>query len=125
MKKEFVSVSREELLKTVRDLAGVTSPERVRLSVISGADLGTALEVLYHFDAGDRLLTLRVQLKKNDAKIPSISHLFPAALLYEREFAEMFGIEVTSHPSPGKLFLPENYAGAAPLLKTTSGGTRD
>jgi len=121
MKKEFVETKREDLLARVREIA--SGPHR--LSVISGADNGGKLEVLYTFDLGEKVLTLRVALEKDDARIPSISPLVPAATLYEREFAEMFGIALQGHPSPGRLFLPDNFKGAPPLLKQTPGGSSD
>ena len=121
MKKEFVDVKREELLAKVGEL--VKSPHR--LCVISGSDKGETVEVLYHFDLGEKLLTLRVALPKADRRVPSITALVPAATLYEREFSEMFGIALEGHPNPKKLFLAEDYAGEPPLLKSTPGGSSD
>ena len=105
MKKEFVTVKREELIDTVKSIAA--KPHR--LAMITGVDSGKNIEVLYHFDLIEKFVTLRVVLEKNDKRVPSVTPLVPAATLYERELSEMFGVEVEGHPSPGRLFTPDTY----------------
>ena len=121
MKKEFVEVKREELLAKADEL----NKGHARLVVIGGADNGETVEALYVFDLKDHVTTLRVVMKSDDKRVPSISNMIPAANLYERELSEMFGIEVEGHPSPGKLFTSDDYDGDPPLLKKTPGGSYD
>jgi Ni,Fe-hydrogenase III component G len=119
MKKEFVDVKREELLPTVKGLL----KRELRLCTIAGVDAGESFEVLYEFDVPGKLLVLKVAFPKGEPRVPSISNIVPAATLYEREVEEMFGIKMEGHPSPGRLFLAENYSGDPPLLKKTPGGS--
>jgi len=117
MKKEFVTVKKDELIETVKSI--VDKPHR--LAAISGVDNGETVEVLYHFDLIEKFVTLRVVLDKENKTVSSITPLVPAATLYEREVSEMFGVNMEGHPSPGRLFTPDKYSGEPPLLKKSSG----
>lgn len=91
------------------------------LSAITGLDPGAAsgnLEVLYHYCAGAAVVTLRVSLPRAGASVPSLCALLPAAVLFERELSEMFGITVVDIPDASRLFLPDDWpAGIYPLRK--------
>jgi Ni,Fe-hydrogenase III component G len=66
-------------------------------------------EVLYHFARGAAVLTLRVQLERDHASVPSICAIIPPASLYEREVMEMFGITMENTPNSDRLFLAEDW----------------
>jgi len=94
------------------------------LVAITGLDLGPddgRLEVLYTFAGGAALLTLRVPVPRDDAKVPSLVSVIPSVSFYERELMEMFGVTVEGTPNPDKLFLPEDWPdGVYPLRKDFS-----
>jgi len=85
------------------------------LAIISSSDLGTEVELIYHFTIyyGHHLeelsLGLRVKLPKSDLKIPTITDLIPGAIFTERETQEMMGVEVVGIPDSRRLFLPEDF----------------
>ena len=80
--------------------------------------IDSRMEVLYHFCRGAEILTLRVVTFRNDAHVPTISHLIPSASLYERELMEMLGVNVIGTLDPRRLFLPDDWpAGSYPLRK--------
>lgn len=91
------------------------------LTAITGLDHGAEagrIEVLYHFCSGALIVTLRVQLGRDAPVVPSITEWFPAAVVGERELAEMFGVTVTDLPDPSHLFLPDGWPdGTYPLRK--------
>ena len=91
------------------------------LSAVTGLDLGPAdghLEVLYHFCQKAAVLTLRVTLPRDGAKVPSICGLIPSATLFERELIEMFGIVCEGTPDSRRLFLSDDWPeGVYPLRK--------
>lgn len=90
------------------------------LSAITGLDdVKTAeIEVLYHFCNGSAIVTLRVRVPHDNATLPSICALAPVATFYERELAEMFGVNVLGTPNPDRLFLPDEFpANVHPLRK--------
>ncbi len=80
------------------------------------------IEALYHFCEGAAVITLRVMVPYEAARIPSICHLIPSATLYERELAEMLGVTLEGTPVPDHLLLPENWPdGVYPLRKSFTG----
>jgi Ni,Fe-hydrogenase III component G len=91
------------------------------LAAITGLDGGAEvgeMEELYHFCAGPVVVTLRVAIPREHAALPSICTIIPYASVFERELAEMFGIEVHSTPDPSRLFLPDDWPqGVYPLRK--------
>jgi NADH:ubiquinone oxidoreductase subunit C len=62
--------------------------------------------LVYHFDIDGMLLNVEVKLEDN--KVDSITPILNSANWAEREFREMFGIEVIGHPYPNRLFLDES-----------------
>jgi NADH:ubiquinone oxidoreductase subunit C len=80
------------------------------------------VEVLYHFCEGAAVVTLRVIVPYDAARVPSICHLIPSATLYERELGEMFGVTVEGTPVADHLLLPDAWPeGVYPLRKSFAG----
>ncbi len=95
------------------------NPETKEKSVIPGAG---ALELLYHFCEGAAVATLRISIPYDDARVDSIYELINSVTLYEREAAELFGIEFIGTPSTARLVLPDNWPdGVFPLRKAFTG----
>jgi ech hydrogenase subunit D len=65
-----------------------------RIVSISAARLPNAFELLYSFDRDYSLLSLRFELPTESPKIVSVSSVYWAAVLYENELHDLFGIEV-------------------------------
>ena len=86
------------------------------LSTITGQDMGTKIELLYHF-WGEHGITLRLALPRDDASVVSLTDAIPGADFYEREVAEMLGVTFEGHPGLEHLLLPEDWEGGAPLRK--------
>lgn len=83
---------------------------------------GGSLELLYHFCQGAAVTTLRVSIPYNDAKVDTICDLISSVSLYEREAAELFGIEFVGSTSTARLVLPDSWPeGVYPLRKTFTG----
>ena len=106
--------------------------EYPHLAIISSSDLGSEVELIYHFTIyyGYHLeelsLGLRVKLPKSDLKIPTITDFIPGAIFAERETQEMMGVEVVGIPDSRRLFLPEDFPeGAYPWRKDEKGPPKD
>ncbi len=111
----FASSDKKRFMAIMQQLkaAGVT-----HISTITAVDNGQAIELIYHFDCKPAVLNLKIFLTLEDISIPTITGLFPGAVLYERDIAEMMGVNIEGHPAPGRLFLPEDWpAGNYPLRK--------
>jgi len=80
------------------------------LSTITGVDVGTGIELLYHMVLNDAVvLTLGFSVPKEKATTRTITDLVPSAVLYEREIHEMLGVDFEGHPNLIPLILPEGW----------------
>ena len=61
-------------------------------------------------------LRLKVRLQGDDARVATVSPLWPAANWLEREVWDLFGIVFDRHPDPRRLLMPEDWQGF-PLRK--------
>jgi membrane-bound hydrogenase subunit beta len=98
------------------------------LAIISSSDLGTEVELIYHFTIyyGHHLeelsLGLRVRLPKTDLRIPTVTDLIPGAIFTERETQEMMGVEVVGIPDGRRLFIDKDVPeGIYPWRKDETG----
>jgi len=111
-------VPRENLLAAVQSLIDARWGY---LAAITGLDQGVEagmFEVLYHFCSEAVVVTLRVPVPRDNARVPSVYAIIPSVSFYERELMEMFGIEVEGTPNSDRLFLPDDWpAGVYPLRK--------
>lgn len=64
-------------------------------------------EIAYHFDMDGDTLTVTVRLPRQGAAIDSLTPVFRNADWNEREFMELYGIQVRNHPDPRRLFVDE------------------
>ncbi len=90
-----------------------------RLISISTADTGTVFELLYHLFGPDRIiLTLVVEVPRENPVTPTLSDLLPPAAVYERQIHDLFGIRFAGHPNLKKIILNEDWPeGEYPLRK--------
>lgn len=74
-------------------------------------DANKRRRIAYHFNTGDTTITVTIPLYDKDTlaklPVPSISRWFLNADWNEREFMEMFNIDIIDHPNPKRLFLDE------------------
>ncbi len=111
----FISVSRNDLIKTVNILSNELNIQH--LSTITARDTGSEFEILYHFLLNGVIITIRTTCPKDDPTIDTIVNIFPGAVLYERELSDILGIVPRGHPDPRRLVLPDDWVGGYPLRK--------
>jgi Ni,Fe-hydrogenase III component G len=68
-------------------------------------------EIAYHFDLEGVVLTVTACVDSEPPKVPSITPWFQNADWNEREFTELYNIEVVGHPNPRRLFLDQELDG--------------
>ena len=61
-------------------------------------------------------LRLKVRLQGDEARVATVSPIWPAANWLEREVWDLFGIVFDRHPDPRRLLMPEDWEGF-PLRK--------
>lgn len=74
--------------------------------------------VVYHLLSFDRNTDLRIKVGIRDEKlrIPSVTNIWPSANWYEREVWDMFGIVFDGHPNLRRILMPPTWEGH-PLRK--------
>jgi NADH-quinone oxidoreductase subunit C len=90
------------------------------LSNLSGVDYPKreVIEVVYHlFSYRHRhWFVLKVDAKRDDPVVPTVSHLWSHADWQEREVFDLLGVTFTGHPDLRRLLMPEDWPGH-PLRK--------
>jgi NADH-quinone oxidoreductase subunit C len=66
-------------------------------------------------------MIIKVKLDINEPKIATTSDIWQAANWYEREAAELFGIEFLGHPDPRHLMLDDDWDYGFPMRKGWTG----
>jgi membrane-bound hydrogenase subunit beta len=114
-------------------LAKLATYDYPHLAVISGVDVGDAVELLYHFFIyygrgrnAEIKVTMTVSLPKDDLTVDTISGIIPGAVFSEREKQEFLGIKVIGIPDDRRLFIPDHFPeGLYPWRKDETGIPRD
>lgn len=84
------------------------------LSSVTGADYLDYLESVYHFYSMEKKagsLVLRVRVKKDNPRIPSLVPIFRGAEYQEREAYDMYGLIYEGHPDLRRIFMWEGFDG--------------
>jgi membrane-bound hydrogenase subunit beta len=116
----WVGVPREDVQKMAQFIVDEWGP--LHLSTITGNDRGGHIDIIYHFVADRVSLNLRVEVDKGVDEIDTITPIVPAAIMYEREITDMFGVTIAGHPDPRRLVLPEDWPeGDYPLRRDETG----
>ena len=98
----WIRVGKSKIWEVLREFKSLGI---LRISSITGVDLGKEIEVIYHFIHKNKTINIRVSLDKNNCVIDSITDIYPGANLFERELYEMMGVQVRNHPNLKRLFL--------------------
>ena len=62
-------------------------------------------------------LRLKARITEEDARIPSICHIWKGANFMEREVYDLMGIQFIGHPDLRRILMPDNYEEGHPLRK--------
>lgn len=118
-----VKTSRENLLdvaKTLKEslmidhaisVAGVDFPSEKKFTV------NYNVSTYSNEDLKDNILTLKIDVPREDPRLPSLINIWESVNFFERETYEMFGVIFENHPNLDKLFTKDNWDGPPPLRK--------
>ncbi len=92
-----------------------TFDEHPHFVVASGYDMGSNIELVYHFSlySGERnhevSINITVELPKSNPVIETITDLIPGAVISEQEKQEMLGIKVKGIPKNTRIFISDDF----------------
>lgn len=108
-------VVRAEASVVIDALAALSAEGYESLIDFDGTDTGAAIELTYRLRSYQHALEIFVKtVVPFGAEIASVWNLYPAALMPERETAELFGLRLSGHPNPKRLLTTD---GVPPLLR--------
>jgi len=88
-KQDMINIEAGELLKKVSELHS----SGYRLAQI-GCTKTDVLEINYSFDKNANFLNLKITMPFSGAEVPSVSHIYWSAFIYENEMSDLFGIKI-------------------------------
>ncbi len=87
------------------------------LEAVTALDFTDGMQVIYFYNSFESPSRVKVRVALTPGEpLPTISHVYDAALWYEREVFDLFGIRFDGHPDLRRLLLPEE-ADFHPLAK--------
>ena len=97
------------------------------LCTITGLDTKEKYEVIYHMsDKDGKVLNVKISIDRNNPVVSTITDLFPAAELSERELTDLLGIKVDGLVEGRRYPLPDDWPqGQYPLRKDWDPGVLD
>lgn len=113
---QVISVLKEAivgLLKALKEKFGF-----IMLADITAAEYDDKLEIVYHVMAmdGAQILKIKVNTSKDSPSVPSITPVWKAASVLEREVYDLMGVNFEGHPELKRILCPEDFEGH-PLRK--------
>ena len=80
------------------------------LSLISAVDRLDKFELIYQITSYQNhcMVEVKVDVPKDDAKVPSVTPVWGGANWHEREAYDMMGIVFEGHPDPRRILLPQD-----------------
>lgn len=95
----------------ILDAARILKAAGARLAIIAaynaGKKPGPMHNACYEFVIAGTVYSTTVVMDEAHPSVPSITPLFANADWHEREMMELYGIKITDHPDPKRLFLDE------------------
>jgi ech hydrogenase subunit D len=81
----------------ITDLEGKVKNQfeaNARLIQICCTKTPAGLELSYSFDKDYQFTNYKIKFENNSLEIPSVSHIYPNAFLYENELHDLFGLDI-------------------------------
>ena len=108
-----------QLFAVVKELKESAATKFDFLFSLTGVDFNPGLGVVYHLESTELKHVICLKTSTEDRvnpKLDSITSLYPAAELQEREVFDLFGVSFNNHPDNRRLFLDDEWIGY-PLRK--------
>jgi len=101
--------------EAVLQAAEVLARAKSRLMTVTCSEAPAYYELLYHFDSGGNVITLRAKVWKPLSAAPSVAGIIPAAELIEHEITELYGLVFEGNPRQENMILADSQNELKPL----------
>ena len=103
----------KDACRRARDEQGFVS--FIDLCIIDRPDEDERFECIYRLCApvSGKQMSLAVKLSEQDARVDTVSDIWPAADWFEREAFDLFGIAFEGHQDLTRLLTPDDFEGHA------------
>jgi NADH-quinone oxidoreductase subunit C len=107
-----------EACRTLKNDAQLQYNALADLTCLDWAPNEPRFEVIYHLLSipTKKRVRLKVTLSGDDARVDSLTPVWPGANYFEREVFDLFGIRFNQHPNLTRILMPEDWEGH-PLRK--------
>lgn len=115
---QSILVKPEKTVEVMQELNQNSNYDFKILVNLTSVDYPENFTVVYHLNSLTYLhkLTVKVQLDKANPQLPSITSVWKAADVQEREVYDLMGIVFTGHPNLKRILLADDFVGH-PLRK--------
>lgn len=115
---QSIKVKPEKIVEVMPEIRENPDYDLKVLMNLSSVDYPENFTVVYHLNSLTyyHKLTVKVELDKTKPQVPSITSLWIAANVQEREVYDLMGIEFTGHPNLKRILLSDDFDGH-PLRK--------
>ncbi len=115
---QSIKVKPDKLVDIMLELRDNPNYDFKVLMNLNSVDYPENFTVVYHLNSLTHLhkLTVKVELDKADPQVPSITSVWKAANVQEREAYDLMGIVFTGHPNLKRILLVDEFVGH-PLRK--------
>jgi len=115
---QSIKVKPEKIVEVMQEIRENPDYDFKVLMNLSSVDYPENFTVVYHLNSLTYFhkLTVKVELDKAKPQVPSITSLWIAANVQEREVYDLMGIEFTGHPNLKRILLSDDFDGH-PLRK--------
>ena len=103
---------------TLQDDLGLRYDSMSDVTCVDWTPSEPRFEVIYHLfsTVTKKLVRLKVRLSGDDARVDSITPIWPGANYFEREVFDLFGVRFDGAPQSARIMMPDNWEGH-PLRK--------
>lgn len=115
---QSIKVKADKLVEVMEELRDNPDYDFKMLMNLSSVDYPENFTVVYHLNSITHLhkLTVKVELDKANPQVPSVTSVWNAANVQEREVYDLMGITFTGHPNLKRILLADDFVGH-PLRK--------
>lgn len=115
---QSIKVKPDKIVEVLQELRDNPKYELNLIMNLSSVDYPENFTMLYHLNSltYKHKLTVKVEVDKANAQIPSVISVWKAADVMEREVYDLMGISFTGHPNLKRILLADDFVGH-PLRK--------